>query len=150
MIVAFGGIMYFFMIRPQQKRAKAHAALLDSIAEDTRVLLTSGIFGTVRHTGERQLIVELAPGVEVTVLKGNVARVVAPSDEEFVFTDDLPADEVEAAADDQPTDLDRFDEIAANFERDEASAAEPEAQSEIVAESRDDEGTSAQSTDTNK
>ncbi len=151
MIVAFGGIMYFLMIRPQQKRAKEHAALLESISEDTRVLLTSGIFGTVRHTGERQLIVELAPGVEITVLKGNVARVVGPSDEEFVFTDDLPADEaIDAPLDEQPTELDRFDEIAANFERDDAPAADTDAQGENVAEPRDDEGTSAQPTHTDK
>ena len=68
MIVAFGAIMYFLMIRPQQKRAKEHQALINSIEAGTRVLLTSGIFATVVHVGERQLIVELGPGTEVTVL----------------------------------------------------------------------------------
>ena len=153
MIVAFGGIMYFFMIRPQQKRAKEHAAMLDSITPDTRVLLTSGMFATVRHTGERQMIVELAPGVEITVLKGNVARVVNPSDEEFVFTDDLPADD--ATADEQPGDLERFDEIAANFERDDAPAEtapedKAEAEGETVEEPRDEDAPVADTKPTDK
>lgn len=124
MIVAFGAIMYFLMIRPQQKRAKEHQALIASIEAGTRVLLTSGIFATVVHTGERQMIVELAPGVEITVLKGNVARVVGDSDEEFVFTDDLPED-TEAPEDDVASnDLDRFEEITANFESNETRVSD--------------------------
>lgn len=91
MIVAFGAIMYFLMIRPQQKRVKEHQALIDALEPGARVLLTSGMFGTIRHLGERQAIVELAPGAEVTLLKGNIARVVAADEEEFEFSDDVDA-----------------------------------------------------------
>ena len=87
MLVAMFALMYFLMIRPQQKRMREHQQMQAQLAPGERVLLTSGVFGTIAHIGERQLIVELAPGVEVTVLKGNVARRVVPDDEEFEFTD---------------------------------------------------------------
>ena len=88
MMIALFAVMYFLMIRPQQKRAKQHQEMQSGLSVGERVLLTSGMFGTVAYVGERQLIIELAPGVEVTVLKGNVARKVLPEDEEFEFTDE--------------------------------------------------------------
>lgn len=98
MMIALFAVMYFLMIRPQQKRAKQHQEMQSGLSAGERVLLTSGMFGTVAYVGERQLIIELAPGVEVTVLKGNVARKILAEDEEFEFTDD--AAEGEAVADD--------------------------------------------------
>lgn len=92
MIVAFGALMYFLMIRPQQKRVKEHAASIGALAAGSRVLLTSGVFGTVRHLGERQAIIELAPGVEITVIKSNIARATTPDEEEFEFADESDAD----------------------------------------------------------
>lgn len=99
MMVALFAVMYFLMIRPQQKRAKQHQQMQSNLGPGSRVLLTSGMFGTVTNVGERQLIVELAPGLEVTVLKGNVARAVTAEEEEFEFTDDAVStdtDDVEA------------------------------------------------------
>ncbi len=92
MIVAFGALMYFLMIRPQQKRMKEHQSALGELAPGSRVLLTSGMFGTVRHLGERQAIVELAPGVEITLVKGNIARPTTEDEEEFEFADDVVVD----------------------------------------------------------
>ena len=94
MMIALFAVMYFLMIRPQQKRAKQHQEMQSGLSEGERILLTSGMFGTVAHVGERQIIVELAPGVEVTVLKGNVARTVTADDEEFEFTDESAGEEL--------------------------------------------------------
>lgn len=94
MIVAFGALMYFLMIRPQQKRMKAHQATITALAPGSRVLLTSGIFATVRHLGERQAIVELAPGTEITIVKANIARPTTEDEEEFEFSDDVGEDTV--------------------------------------------------------
>lgn len=88
LLVAMFAIMYFLMIRPQQKKMRQDQEMRSKLTVGDRVLLTSGIFGTIAHVGERQMIVELAPGVEITVLKGNVARAVTPDDEEFEFTDE--------------------------------------------------------------
>ncbi len=105
MMIALFAVMYFLMIRPQQKRMKQHQEMQSSLAPGARVLLTSGLFGTITNVGERQLIVELAPGVEVTVLKGNVARAITADEEEFEFTDaetdavlDEPVDEADPTA----------------------------------------------------
>ena len=92
MIVAFGALMYFLMIRPQQKRMKAHQATITALAPGARVLLTSGIFATVRHLGERHAIVELAPGTEITIVKANIARPTTEDEEEFEFSDDVELD----------------------------------------------------------
>lgn len=105
MMIALFAVMYFLMIRPQQKRAKQHQEMQSGLSVGERVLLTSGMFGTVSYVGERQLIIELAPGVEVTVLKGNVARKVLPEDEEFEFADEAAEGEdvVEADSDLTPS-----------------------------------------------
>lgn len=85
MIAVFIAIMYFLMIRPQQKRMREHQEMVGALGPGSRVLMNSGMFGTIVHAGERQFIVELAPGVEVTVLKSHVAKSVASEDEEFEF-----------------------------------------------------------------
>ena len=103
MMVALFAIMYFLMIRPQQKKMKAAQEMQASLGVGSRVLLTSGIFATIAHVGERQMIVELAPGLEVTILKGNVARKVTPEDEEFEFTDEAD-DAADVASYDVPDD----------------------------------------------
>lgn len=98
MMVVFGLIFYFMLIRPQNKRMKEHQEMLSKIEPGTRVVLTSGIFATVLHTGDQQMIVELAPGVEVTVMKGHIAKVVGADDEEFEFADDDVAGAAPAGA----------------------------------------------------
>lgn len=108
MLVAFGALMYFLMIRPQQKRMQEHQATINALQPGTRVLLQSGIYSTLTHIGEKQAIVELAPGVEVTILKAAIMRVVADDEEEFEFDDESPAEtaeNVETEADAEVTEL---------------------------------------------
>lgn len=113
MMVAVFAVMYFLMIRPQKKRMEQHQQMQAALQPGERVLLTSGMFGTILHSGEKQLIVELAPGVEVTVLKGNVAQRVTADDEEFEFTDDtVRASEVE----DAPYEPARDDTVSEQFD----------------------------------
>ena len=64
---------------------REHQEMVNAIEPGTRVLLTSGIYATVLHMGERQMIVEVAPGVEITVVKGHISKVVTDDDEEFVY-----------------------------------------------------------------
>lgn len=107
MIVIFGAIMYFLMIRPQQKRMREHQEMVNAVEPGTRVLLTSGIYATVLHMGERQMIVEIAPGVEITVVKGHISKVVTDDDEEFVYEGEgvvVEADLDDAVATDEELD----------------------------------------------
>jgi preprotein translocase subunit YajC len=89
-MAVFIGLMYFMMVVPQKKRAEQQRKMLDSLEPGSRVLLNSGIFGTIRARGEQQLVIELAPGVEVTVLKQTVVRPATPDEEEIEYADDHP------------------------------------------------------------
>jgi preprotein translocase subunit YajC len=77
MVVAF----YFLILRPQTKRQQAQQKTMNELVPGTRVLLGSGVFGTITWVGVKQAIIEVAPGTELTVLKQAIARVVAPGDE---------------------------------------------------------------------
>ena len=88
MFVLVGAFGYFFMIRPQKKRLNEQQEMFNSLQPGSRVVLTSGVFATIAHVAETQMIVELAPGVEVTILKQAIIRLAKPDEEEFEFTDE--------------------------------------------------------------
>ena len=92
MVVAF----YFLLLRPQKKRQQAQQKTMNEIVPGTRVLLGSGIFGTIISAGEKQAVLETSPGVHVTVLKQAIARVIRPGDEfsEPTETEDEIDDEI--------------------------------------------------------
>jgi preprotein translocase subunit YajC len=50
--------MYFFLIRPQQKRQKEHQQLVDSINKGDEVVLTSGMLGKVIHVDELYMVID--------------------------------------------------------------------------------------------
>lgn len=78
-------IFYFVMIRPQRRREKERKAMIEAVKSGARVLLTSGIIGEVANVKEKTLIVKIAEGTKVEVLKSAVAQVLDGKD-------DLPAD----------------------------------------------------------
>ena len=84
MVVAF----YFLIMRPQRKRQQAIAKTLSELTPGTRVMLGSGLFGTVVAVGPKQVVLEISPGNELTVLKQAVSRVVTDDDED-VEVDDM-------------------------------------------------------------
>jgi len=88
-------VFYFLMIRPNKKRQEEQKALSDSMQVGSRVMLTSGIFGTIQVMGDRQVVVELSPGMDITVVKQAIAKVLTADDEEFEYADEeAPDDEV--------------------------------------------------------
>ncbi|MCB0891157.1 MAG: preprotein translocase subunit YajC, partial [Propionibacteriaceae bacterium] len=88
MLVLMGAAFYFLLIRPQQKRAKKQAEMTNALAPGARVMLSSGVFGTIRHLGDRQAIIEIAPGIEMTVVKQAIVKTLTPEDDEFEYADD--------------------------------------------------------------
>jgi preprotein translocase subunit YajC len=71
-------VFYFLLIRPQQKKAKQHRELLSSIKRGDRVVTAGGIIGTVSKVeGDAELVVEIAKGVEVKVIRQTVTDVLA-------------------------------------------------------------------------
>lgn len=91
MVVAF----YFLIMRPQRKRQQEIQRTLSALTPGQRVMLGSGLFGTIVTVGPKQVVLEVSPGTELTVLKQAVARVVTESDEDEVVDEvELDADEV--------------------------------------------------------
>ncbi|MDN5977488.1 preprotein translocase subunit YajC [Acidipropionibacterium jensenii] len=84
-LIVFLGLMSFTTRRNMKKQQAARKDMENSMVEGARVMLTSGIFGTLTHVGDKQAIVELAPGAEIVVVKQAINKVVSPADEEFSF-----------------------------------------------------------------
>ncbi len=72
MPVGFLLIMYFFIIRPQQKKAREHANLLGGLKAGDEVVTTGGLIGKVRSVADQFVTIDVAPNTSVKVLKGNV------------------------------------------------------------------------------
>jgi len=73
--VAIFVLFYFLLIRPQQKRAKEHAALIASVQRGDTIVLSSGMIGKVTRVEEAEVNVEIAPSVNVRVVKSMIAEV---------------------------------------------------------------------------
>ena len=69
-------IFYFLLIRPQQKKQKEHKVLLDSIQRGDEILSSGGILGKVIKVDNDKLTVEIAKGVNVSVIRSTVADVI--------------------------------------------------------------------------
>ncbi len=68
-------ILYFFMIRPQVKRQKAHRALVESLKKGDEVQTMGGLMGKITDVGENFVKVEVADGMVVTVRRSAVEAV---------------------------------------------------------------------------
>jgi len=76
MLVVFGLIFYFMILRPQQKRAKEHKKLMDSIAKGDEVLTTGGLVGRVMKVAETgYIVIALNDNNEVVIKRDFVAAV---------------------------------------------------------------------------
>lgn len=68
-------VLYFLMIRPQQKRAKEHKALLEAITKGDEVVTQGGLAGTVVELRDSFVKVAIAPNVEVMVQRSSIGAV---------------------------------------------------------------------------
>jgi len=75
MLVGFIGLMYFFMIRPQQARAKQHKAMLANMKRNDTVVLSSGLIGKITRVEDAEVMIEIATGVNVRVVKTMINEV---------------------------------------------------------------------------
>jgi preprotein translocase subunit YajC len=76
MLVVFGLIFYFMILRPQQKRTKEHKKLMDSISKGDEVLTTGGLVGRVAKVAETGYIsIALNDTTEVVIKRDFVAAV---------------------------------------------------------------------------
>lgn len=72
-LVFMFGIFYFLLIRPQQKKAKEHRALLENLKKGDMVITAAGIHGKVTAIEENVITLEVATGVNIKISKGYIA-----------------------------------------------------------------------------
>ncbi|MCP4936586.1 MAG: preprotein translocase subunit YajC [bacterium] len=74
--IAIFAIMYFLIIRPQQKRVKQHQEMVNALSRGDTVVTAGGLIGkVVKITNDNDLLVELASDVRVKVVRGTIAEV---------------------------------------------------------------------------
>jgi preprotein translocase subunit YajC len=83
-LILMGGVFYFLLIRPQQRRARAQQALVNSIQVGDEVMTSGGIFGTISEIDDDEGIVtvEIAPGTRIRMVRSGIARRLTEDDYE--------------------------------------------------------------------
>lgn len=74
-IILMFAVLYFLMIRPQQKKAKEHKALLQALGKGDEVVTQSGMVGRITKVSEDFVTVEIAANVEVQMQKPSIVVV---------------------------------------------------------------------------
>jgi preprotein translocase subunit YajC len=80
-LILIFGVFYFLLIRPQQQKQKEMKAMLANLKRNDRVVTGGGILGTVSKPpsqDSREIEVEIASGVKITVLRETIASVIQP------------------------------------------------------------------------
>ena len=71
-LIAMFAIMYFFMIRPQNKKQKEIANFRKSLQVNQKVITAGGIHGIIKEINDTDIVLEIASGVKVTIDKNSV------------------------------------------------------------------------------
>ena len=74
-------IMYFLLIRPQQKKLKEHKAMVEALRRGDQVVTQGGLIGKVAKVkDDTEIEVELAEGVKVRVVRSTIAQVLSKTE----------------------------------------------------------------------
>ncbi|MFX0544675.1 preprotein translocase subunit YajC [Roseovarius sp. S1116L3] len=80
-LILIFAIMYFLLIRPQQKKLKNHRAMVEALRRGDQVVTQGGLIGKVSKVkDDDEIEVELAQGVKVRVVKSTIAQVVSKTE----------------------------------------------------------------------
>jgi preprotein translocase subunit YajC len=102
-VLVFVGF-YFLMIRPQRRRQQQTQQQQNTVVPGARVRTTAGMYATVTEVDGDDVVLEVAPGIEVRYLKRAIMEVITPGDVEEPETVEDEADsyEEEPAEHDEP------------------------------------------------
>ena len=73
-LVLILGVFWFLIIRPQQKKQKAHQRMVDNLNKGDKVVTNGGIFGTIVKVGEDRITLEIASKVQINIERQQVSR----------------------------------------------------------------------------
>lgn len=96
MIVLLFGVMYFMMIRPQQKRRREAEQMQASLAPGAEVVTIGGLYGHVISVDDETVTLEVAPGVHNRYARPAVARVVSGGEPQHAPATERVVDEADA------------------------------------------------------
>jgi preprotein translocase YajC subunit len=105
-IIAVFAVMMIFLFRSQRRRQQRNMDTQKQVMDGSKIRTTFGLFGTVMSGDDRSVMVEIAPGVEVKLLRQAIAAVVPDEvpDGTYDTMPDTSADE-KPASQDERTDL---------------------------------------------
>jgi preprotein translocase subunit YajC len=89
-------VMYVLMIRPQRARQQAQQATIEGAGVGDDILTSGGIYGTITHADEDDIVVEIADGLSVHMTRRGIAAVLPPEDDEEDEGEDEGEDVVDA------------------------------------------------------
>jgi preprotein translocase subunit YajC len=125
-------VMYVLMIRPQRQRQANQKQTIDTADVGDDVLTTGGIYGTITQSDGDDVVVEIAPGLEVHMTRRAIAAVLPPEEDEEDEEDDEDAeDEADEEGGAENRDTDDEEAVASGKEpvrsegADEAPAEKP-------------------------
>lgn len=76
MLITFGlmfAVMWFLIIRPQQKRQKEHLNMVNALKKGDKIITTGGLHGVIKEVRESILLVKIAEGTHVEISRTAVA-----------------------------------------------------------------------------
>jgi len=77
MIIAIFAVMYFLMIRPQQRQKKQHQDMLSQVGKGDKVVTAGGVHGTITGVKDNTVIVKIADNVKVEVNRSSISQIVS-------------------------------------------------------------------------
>ena len=93
-LVLIFAVFYFFLIRPQQKKAQEQKNLLSALRRGDRIVTNGGLIGVIHKViSDQELQVEIAEGVRVRVVRSMVASLLSKTEPVSESADDLKAAE---------------------------------------------------------
>ncbi len=82
-IIVFGFLMmWLFVLLPQRRRQAAQSAMLAALEPGDEVLTAGGLYGSVVAIDDDELVLEVAPEVQVRVARRAIAAVIPPDDDD--------------------------------------------------------------------
>ncbi|MGR3757404.1 MAG: preprotein translocase subunit YajC [Tranquillimonas sp.] len=80
-LILIFAIMYFLLIRPQQKKVKQHQKMVEALRRGDQVVTAGGLIGKVSKVkDDGEIEVELADGVRVRVVKATISQVISKTE----------------------------------------------------------------------
>lgn len=77
MIIAIFAVMYFLMIRPQQRQKRQHQDMLSQVSKGDKVVTTGGLHGTIAGVKDTSVILKIADNVKVEVNRSAISQIVS-------------------------------------------------------------------------